>query len=166
MTFLLEVAYHESGHAVSAWKHSAILTGLIADGYNNESRHKHPGNYGHDPERIQELIDFHLVGPIAEAKASGELFVSPELYEDEIDNLLKMLAVGNRFKMPTGWDQADFWAAHSAPAHVFCAMHWGLIEGLAQKLHKQVRMTGQQTAKFLEDISGLPAGAKPWQEHQ
>lgn len=164
MTFLEQVCHHEAAHAVAAWRHGSILTSLTADGQHNELKHKHVGNWGHDPEKVQELILIQLCGPCAEMKAGGNFF-NPSLYEDEVKDLLWRLGIEDRYTLPQGWDEADFWAEYSAPARLEVEMNWQLIQALASELHKRIKMRGVAVAKFLQDRVGLPKGAKPWEEH-
>lgn len=178
----LAICYHEGGHAVSAWKHSAILTFLAADGSYNEVRFKHEGNWGHNPDRISESILITCCGPVAELKFTGEFFNS-ELCGGEMRDLLEKLAVGDRYHLHENWNELDYWAAKSAPAHVFCtnAENWELITLLAKRLQVKKYMTGLEAAKFLEkswrdlmcdklkfDVKNLlkrPAGVIPWRKH-
>lgn len=152
ITNLQICSIHESGHAISAWKHSAILTFLTADGNYNECRFKHEGNWGSDAQKIRESILIACSGPAAELKFTGKFF-NAELCRGEMQDFLSRLAIGDRYHLPENWDENDYWANVSAPARLFVenAENWELITLLAKRLEVKKYMLGIECAKFLEE---------------
>ena len=168
MTLREQICIHESAHALAAWTCGAELTVLRCNGRLNECRHRHAGNFGSDPDRVQELTFIYLCGPCAEMRAAGDLF-NPDLYRREMEDLLQRLAVFDRYHLPPGKTLDDFWSENAAPARAFVSnpTNWRLIILLAKELMKREYMSGQAVAKLLEDNhpTGRPATALPWDQH-
>jgi len=141
--------YHECGHITCAYSVGAKLISLTADARTNiyEARLKHRGNWGHDPEKIKQMVKITLAGPAADMKFRGDYFYRKS-YQEEINTLLEILKTGNRFELPKNKTVDDYWAEYSAPARIFCERNWSVISALAEVLSVKIDMNGEEVTQF------------------